>query len=354
MSSTPSASPACAESVKPPYRGAFDIVYVENEAASHPRTREILSRLPNATVIPCGNYKEIFNRPRQEPALQKRAQALILAVAKPPYLYPGAPVCQSFGSPYFYYTNGVMNCVYDCEYCYLQGMYPSGHMVAFVNLEDTWAELDRLLSEHEAYVCISYDTDLLALEPLLGFCGAWMRYAADRPDLTVELRTKCASRSTLRSLPHSPGTILALTLSPDEVIRAHEHRTPSLSMRLSMALEAISLGIPLRLCFDPVIAVPDAEAVYGRMFDEVFATVPMASVRDVSLGLFRISKEYLKAMRRHRPCGVTLYPYELTGGVYHYPADTADRLMTFAKERLLAVIPEDKLFLWESDSFSDT
>mgnify|MGYP006970641936 FL=1 len=35
----------------------------------------------------------------------------------------------------------MMNCIYDCSYCYLKGMYPSGHMVLFVNIEDTWKNL---------------------------------------------------------------------------------------------------------------------------------------------------------------------------------------------------------------------
>lgn len=30
----------------------------------------------------------------------------------------------------------MMNCIFDCEYCYLKGMYPSGNLVVFVNLED--------------------------------------------------------------------------------------------------------------------------------------------------------------------------------------------------------------------------
>ena len=36
-----------------------------------------------------------------------------------------------------------MNCVFDCEYCYLKGMYPSANLVVFVNLEDIFAEVEK-------------------------------------------------------------------------------------------------------------------------------------------------------------------------------------------------------------------
>ena len=59
-----------------------------------------------------------------------------------------------------------MNCIYDCEYCYLKGMYQSAHLVIFVNLEDIFAEVKKIIAQHEMYLCVSYDTDLLALEEI--------------------------------------------------------------------------------------------------------------------------------------------------------------------------------------------
>ncbi|MBR5712760.1 MAG: radical SAM protein [Lachnospiraceae bacterium] len=348
MCSTPSESPACAETV--PYRRKFSVVYVEDAALSYQRTREILGRLHGATVIRCRSYRDIFNRSHQEPTLQRKAQALILAVSPLNAVYDGAPVCQDFGNRHFYYTSCVMNCIFDCEYCYLQGMYPCGHIVCFVNLEDTFAALDDILKEHEAYVCISYDTDLLALEPLLGFVRDWLAYASTRERLTLELRTKSAAAAVLRSLPVIPGAVLALTLSPDPVIAAYEHHTPDLSARLAFAAEAQKAGWSVRLCFDPMLAVHDAEPAYNAMFDEVFSVLRPEQIRDVSIGTFRISKEYLREMRRRRPCAVTLYPYELTNGVYSYSSDTEERLLSLARTRLREHFPEDRIFVWKSDS----
>ena len=70
-----------------------------------------------------------------------------------------------------------MNCVYNCEYyCYLKGMYPSGNIVVFVNLEDIFAELEEILQKHPVYLCVSYDSDLMALEDLTGFVESWLGF----------------------------------------------------------------------------------------------------------------------------------------------------------------------------------
>ncbi len=332
------------------FRKAFSHIYIEEAAAEHPRTKAILSHFPNAVQISIADYKNIFNRPRQATPLQKQAPSLILAIGKPPYLYEGAPVCQSFGEEHFYYTSCVRNCPYDCEYCYLQGMYPSGDIVIFVNLEDTLAEVRRTLAKHPLYLCISYDTDLLALDRLTGFLSEWHALAAECPELTIELRTKSAAVSTLSGLPVLPNVILAVTMSPDEVIARYEHRTPSLSERIALSEYALKEGRPLRLCFDPMMAVPDFRTAYRHMFDRIFAALPAEKLRDVSVGSFRISDDYLKRMRRNRPSAVTLYPYTLTNGVYHYDERLLKDMTDFAREMLERYIPSSHIFYWEDSS----
>ena len=93
------------------FRKPFSRIYVEDAAREHPRTAQILSKFPGSAVVPVRDYKNVFNRPRQPVQLQKEAPNLILAVQKPPYLYPGPAVCQDFGEAHFYYASNVMNCL---------------------------------------------------------------------------------------------------------------------------------------------------------------------------------------------------------------------------------------------------
>ena len=100
----------------------FSHIYIEADIKDHPRTKKILAQFPAATVVEISHYKDVFCRSKQNGALQHRSQNLILAARQGKLLYEGAPVCQSFGNQYFYYTSCAMNCIYDCEYCYLKGM----------------------------------------------------------------------------------------------------------------------------------------------------------------------------------------------------------------------------------------
>ena len=120
----------------------FTHVYVEERALEYRLTQSVLNKLPDAEVVRIRHYKDIFDRKRQNAVLQHEHRSLIVAVREGNRIFEGAPVCQSFGNKNFYYVSSMMNCPFDCEYCYLKGMYPSSNMVVFVNLEDYRADVE--------------------------------------------------------------------------------------------------------------------------------------------------------------------------------------------------------------------
>ena len=157
-------------------------IYIEEAASDHPVTERVLSRLSKSKVISIENYKEILNRNQQSFLVQKQSQKLILAKRNDEFLYPGSDIAPDFGHQHFYYNTIVLNCLYNCEYCYLQGMFPGGQVVAFVNNEDFMHAADKVLKEKGSlYLCLSYETDLLAMEDLLGFTREWIEFARIRP-----------------------------------------------------------------------------------------------------------------------------------------------------------------------------
>lgn len=333
------------------YHTAFSTIYIEKGLENHPFVQEITTRFPTSNHILISHYKDVFNRSHQNSTLQKYAPALILAAKHGTLLYAGAAVCQSFGNTHFYYTSCSMNCPYDCEYCYLQGMYPSSHLVLFVNVEDYFAELTELLQKHPVYLCASYDTDLLALSHLSHLAVKWSHFVQENPDLTVELRTKSANITALHTLTVSERFILAWTLSPDYVIENWEHKTPSLNARLKAARLAKDLGFPVRLCFDPLLYFPNYKEAYETMLAQVFTYFKPEELYDVSIGVFRCSKDFIKLMRKNRPASALLqYPYENEQGVYHYGTARSEELVQTIKTMLLSYgVKEEKIFLWESN-----
>ena len=367
--------------------GPFSHIYVEEKVlldeGYRKKAEEIISHFPEAVVVRIGHYKDVFNRHKQNYVKQHHAQALILAVKQGTLVYPGAKVCQSMGNKHFYYTSCMMNCLFDCEYCYLKGMYPSGNMVIFLNLKDIFSEVEALLKEHPVYLCVSYDSDLMAIEKLTGYVREWIDFTNRHPDLTIEVRTK-AGNIDFESLVEGPGkgiccrtescdglkeasvnvnasddgeqespvssrNIFAFTLSPEYVVKHYEHKTGSLEGRIRSVKKALELGFTVRLCFDPMIFCPDWRSEYEKMMDKVFAEIPVEKIFDFSVGSFRLSEEYLKNMRRNMPdSAVVQYPYENDHGVYHYSRKLTDEMENRMVEKLCEKVTEEKIFRWSS------
>ena len=146
----------------------FSHIYLEKDAVVYPLTQLTLSKFPKAEILEIDHYKDVFNRPRQDFQLQKASMKLILAKKTEPFLYPASDMVQEYGTPNVFYNTPILNCLYNCDYCFLQGMYPSGNLVVFVNEEDFFNSIKNKLNDLDdsaksMVVSISYNTDLMAM-----------------------------------------------------------------------------------------------------------------------------------------------------------------------------------------------
>lgn len=340
-----------------PYQEHFQHIYVEEALLQSPDVERILRKFPKAKVIPIRHYKDVFNRNKQGRLVQSRSRKLILAKKEGQRLYDGAVVCQDFSESHFCYTSLLMNCPFHCAYCYLQGMYPSSNLVMFLNLEDYFSDCRKWIAEKGSlYLCISYDTDLLAMEGIYPYVEEFARFLNQENALRIEVRTKAGGEGLWRKMQRLPLSsdarkrmIFAFTLSPEQIIEEAEEGTARLSSRIFAIQKALEEGYLVRLCFDPMIYHPRWKELYSDLLQEVFEKIPMEQIHDCSLGSFRISESYLKAMGKALPHSPhTQFPYENTGGYYHYPKELMEEMEGFLCSRLLARIPKEKIFRWDS------
>lgn len=326
----------------------FSHIYVEEDVLELERTKQVLKYFKHSSIIVIKDYRDVFNRKKQCHAIQKECQNLILAKKKKDFLYPASPVCQSFGNEHFYYSTSMMNCIYDCEYCFLKGMYPSGNIVVFMNLEDFFDEVRKVLLKHPVYLCVSYDTDMLALEPIFHYGKLWSKFSKTYDDLSIEIRTKGTFSEEWKKIAISQNVILAFTLSPDYVAQKYEHGTPNLSQRIAMIQQAIQIGYPVRICFDPIVVFPNYERSYQLMIQQVSKEVDLTQVKDISVGSFRISKNYLSNMRKQYPnSSVLQYPYVCEQGFYHLPNEILNQVESIVMDELTKIVSKDKIYRWE-------
>lgn len=328
-------------------RQLFSHIYVENSVKDITSTHRILKQHPDSKVIIINHYKDIFNPRRQDWSTQKSSPNLILASKTAPFLYKvDEGTIQTFNYQSMYYASSVINCIYDCDYCYLQGAYPSANILAFQNLH----EFDLAISKQSQLdkidaIALSYDSDMLALENKLHHLEQWIPIILKYPDIDFEIRTKSSTHSILESIPYAQNLILAWSLSPDEIIHKHELLTPKLEQRLNAILKMVSKGWKIRLCFDPVLFVPDFEETYRFFFNTVFSKIPEDSISSVYMDTFRMNTQYLKKMQTTGKISpVHYFPYITVNGLKQYPLDINQRIQQFCLSEIKKHIPDDKLF----------
>jgi len=324
---------------------SFSHIYVEKSIAGSKSVLTLKNKFPKAKIVEIGHYKDVFNRPSQEYREQKKSLSLILARKEEPYLYKGSQFSDDFGFENFFYTPSMLNCLYDCEYCYLQGMYQSANIVLFTNTEDFFTQLKPYLDK-PTLVAISYDTDLLAFDPL-NQVSQWLSFASKQENLNIELRTKSANYRPLQKLNPNDRVTLAWTLSPQSIIDRYEHKTPSLQKRLNAIKTLSGAGWRVRICFDPMLDVKNFSSIYEPFVDEVFSELDASRLSECTIGTFRIGNKHLKNIKKMQHSALAFYPYTIQNEMALYPEKRNSYLINSIKDIVLQHMPIEKVRTWQ-------
>ena len=325
----------------------IDTIYIEENILHHPRVVDILVRFPKARQIICERYTQVFNPKAQNFRLQKQNPALILAEKYQHCVLP-APAGYGIGSQHNYYFSHVLNCLYDCRYCFLQGMYQSAHTVLFVNYESFQAEISELCHAtptETLHFFSGYDGDSLALEPITRFAEHFLDFFANLPNAFLELRTKSTQVRSLLNRSPLDNAVVAFSLSPDVIARKVEAKAPSLQRRLDALVKLQAHGWQIGLRFDPLIYQDDYREQYQQLFAQVFEQIDLNQLHSVSLGTFRLPEAFFKKIHK-------LYPEEklLAGsfvnqqGMMSYSKAIEQDMMGYCSEQLLTYISANQFF----------
>jgi spore photoproduct lyase len=322
-------------------------LYIERAILKHPRVVNICERFPHAQKIICERYGEVFNPKSQNFRLQKQQPALILAQKHNHFALP-APTGYGIGSLKNYYFSHILNCLYDCRYCFLQGMYQSANYVFFVNFEDYQQQISAICatSPNEAVHFFSgYDCDSLALEPITGFVEHFLPFFATLPNAWLELRTKSTQVRSLLNREPVPRCVVAFSLSPDDIAKKVEAKTPSITRRLEALCKLQQCGWQIGLRFDPLIYQVDYKRQYQQLFAQVFSQINLAQLHSVNLGVFRLPESYFKKMHKLYPEEkLFVSPLVQHKGMVSYSAELEQEMMDYCSELLLSYMPADKFF----------
>jgi len=325
----------------------IETIYIEEAILQHPRVLDIVARFPQARKITCGRYGEVFNPKAQNFRLQKQQPALILAEKYKNFALP-APAGYGIGATRNYYFSHMLNCLYDCRYCFLQGMYQSANYVLFVNYEDFQQDIRQLCFEspdEPLHFFSGYDCDSLALEPVTRFAEQFLPFFATLPNAWLELRTKSTQVRSLLNREPLPRCIVAFSLSPEQIAAKVEAKAPSVERRLDALCKLQEQGWQIGLRFDPLIYQTGYQQQYRELFEQVFARIDLNRLHSVSLGVFRLPESFFKKVHKLYP-DEKLFASPLVSqqGMMSYQQELEQEMMHYCSELLSSYIPDSKFF----------
>ena len=331
----------------------FSHIYVESQSIDSDIAKQSFKRFPKAKIIEIEDYKKIFNKNGQDFQIQKLSTKLILAKKQPPFIYPATDIIQDSGFSNFYYCTPILNCIYNCEYCFLQGMYSSANIVVFTNtveVKDAVKKqiLERKYPDEPLLLSLSYNTDILALENMLPLTKQWIDFANNTDDLFMEIRTKSGLTSSFNKLKPSKKILFAWTLSPNNIIQKYEHKTPLLERRIMSIQKIVDSGWPVRLSFDPILIYPNWKEDYKQMFERIKETISGDKIFDITIGVFRMSDDFYNRIKKTKPDSDLFYNnYDNSNNVKTVTKDQKEMVRDFAFSQLDDYCKRDKINFWD-------
>lgn len=320
-------------------------LYIEEEALNNERALNIEKKLKYESKIICKNYREIFNPKNQNFRIQKDQPSIILAIKKKNLILQ-APENFNIGFSKNYYFSHMLNCIYDCNYCFLQGMFNSAHYVIFVNYDDFLLNIKNKLNKSSDDICFfsGYDCDSLALEDITGFMEYFLEKFIKLNNGTLEIRSKSTNIKSIKKYDPSNNIVPAFSLNPEYSIKSHEHNTPKLINRIKAINELQDLGWNIGIRFDPFIWYGELSEM-SVFFKEIFRSIDKKRIHSVTIGNFRMPNSYLKRMVKISPTDPYILEKHINQILPSESGNNAESKITTIKEKISEFVDNSKIFV---------
>lgn len=282
----------------------IDTLYLEKGAQAFTAATRIIEKLNPKRIEEIDDYQTIFSR-RKTPYLSKRDTRNIFIAVKRGALVKEAPAAYGYGSDdlHYYYIHAY-NCVYECEYCYLQGYFSSPDLVLFVNHDEIIRDMRAIAAAHSekrVWFHAGEFSDSLALSHITGELGDYWEFFAETPNAYLELRTKSINLTAMRQLKPLPNAVVSFSLSTHAQAARHDREAPAVSQRLAAMQRLKELGFRLGVHFDPLIYAPDFEQQFEGIVGELSEGVGFEGVDYLSLGVVRFAKDVYREAKQNYP-----------------------------------------------------
>lgn len=280
----------------------FKKIFVENEVKDWGNTQKLIQHFPKAKVQFVDDIQQIFGVVKK-PYLQKRENLNLLLGKKRGQKVKLAPEAYGLsGEPHYYFIHAY-NCIYECEYCYLQGYFNSPDIVLFLNHDEIIQDMESQLQQHDGNVWFHAGefSDSLALSHLTAELPTYWEFFKKNKRAKLELRTKSANIKELLQLEALENVFCSFSISSKKQIKNYDHKTAPYIARLK-AMKALSeAGYQIGVHFDPVVYKENFLEDFRITIEELSNYVNLNKINYFSLGVVRFTKDVYKEVLQNYP-----------------------------------------------------
>lgn len=281
----------------------FSRILIEKNIEDHPRVKFITEKFPKVPVKMIDKVDDVFGRVKK-PYLQKRQDLQLFLGEKKGQLVKEAPNAYGTKGEDHYYFIHAYNCIYECEYCYLQGYFNSPDLVFFLNHEDIGEKIREVYkssNEEKIWFHAGEFSDSLAMSHLTGELPYYFELFKTLPKAKLELRTKSVNIKPLLELKPIENIVVTFSLSPEKRVKRTDLKTPSLKHRLEAIKTLAKHGYKIGIHLDPVIFEDDFSSAYQILIDQIIKALPESQLEYLSLGVVRFTKEVYHQVLKNYP-----------------------------------------------------
>ncbi len=295
----------------------FEKIFVEKDLINNEITRNILKRFKKEPTL-INSYEDVFQKVKK-PYLQKRETLNLFIANKKGELVKAAPDAYGLGGePHYYYINAY-NCLYECNYCYLQGYFNSPDLVFFINHDEICQQIQVTIDEHfkssnkGIWFHAGEFSDSLALSHLSGELKYYFELFSKNPNAYLELRTKSVNIKELLKLRPLENVICSFSLSPEKKISDNDLKTPGLKHRLRAINELHRANHPIAIHLDPIIYSENLVSEYEQLVQSLSEVIELDKIEYISIGVVRFTKDVYQQVKKNYPDSEYFYSEMITG-----------------------------------------
>lgn len=282
----------------------FETIFIEKDLIEVEQTQRILSQFSKSQVKLLDDFESVFGRVKK-PYLQKRSNLNLFLASKRGSLVKQTPLAYGLGTEPHYYFIHSYNCIYECNYCYLQGYFHSPDIVLFLNHEPIFLEIERISQELGDGVRPWFHSgeysDSLALSHLTGEISKAYETFQRIPQSFLEFRTKSVNIKEILKQKPLENVFITYSLAPHQRIVENEHKTPRFAARVSAMKQLDAAGHFLGVHLDPMIWSEDMFELYDKMLEDLNKEVPLCKIKYFSLGVVRFTKDVFSQVQKNYP-----------------------------------------------------